>query len=486
MVKSKYILWFSEISIEDVPIVGGKNASLGEMYRHLTKKGVAIPNGFAITADAYRYLLKKDKISIEIKETLKDLDVNNLKQLAEKGSKIRKLIRTAEIPDDLEKEIIKAYYKLSKSEKTQELDVAVRSSATAEDLPDASFAGQQETYLNVRGPEDLLDACRKCFASLFTNRAIAYRVEKRFDHTKVALSITVQKMVRSDLASSGVMFSIDTETGFKDVVVINGAYGLGENVVQGAVNPDEFMIFKPTLKQGKDAIISKRLGEKAIRMVYDTQGNKPVKNINVDINHRNQYCVSDKDVITLAKWACIIEDYYSQKAGYYKPMDMEWAIDGNSNKVYIVQARPETVQSNKDLNKIETYSIIDKKEPIVTGISIGQKISTGNASIIKDVKDINKFKEGDILVTEMTDPDWVPIMKIASGIVTNKGGKTCHAAIIARELGIPCIVGTIDATLKIKHKSPITIDCSSGDYGFVYEGTLKFKKEIQDIKKIPS
>ncbi|MDD4050056.1 MAG: phosphoenolpyruvate synthase [Candidatus ainarchaeum sp.] len=427
MNKDKYILWFKEISIEDVPIVGGKNASLGEMYRNLTKKGVSIPNGFAITADAYRYLLEKDKISQEIKSTLKDLDVNNLQQLSEKGSKIRKMIRTAEIPQDLEKQIIDAYYSLSKQEKTKELDVAVRSSATAEDLPDASFAGQQETYLNIRGPEELLDACRKCFASLFTNRAIAYRVEKKFDHTKVALSITVQKMVRSDLASSGVMFSIDTETGFRDAVVINGAYGLGENVVQGAVNPDEFMVFKPTLKQGKNAIISKRLGEKAIKMVYDTQGNKPVKNINVDINHRNQFCITDKDVITLAKWACIIEDYYSQKAGHYKPMDMEWAIDGVTKKVYIVQARPETVQSNKNLSQIETYSILEEKEAIVTGISIGQKIATGNASIIKDVKDINKFKKGDILITEMTDPDWVPIMKIASGIVTNKGGKTCFS-----------------------------------------------------------
>ncbi len=486
MNKEKYILWFSEISIEDVPVVGGKNASLGEMYRNLTKKGVAIPNGFAITADAYRYLLEKDKISQVITSSLKNLDVNNLTSLAEKGSHIRKLIRNAEIPKDLEKQIIDAYHKLSKSENTKELDVAVRSSATAEDLPDASFAGQQETYLNIKGPEELLDACRKCFASLFTNRAIAYRVEKKFDHTKVALSITVQKMVRSDVASSGVMFSIDTETGFKDVVVINGAYGLGENVVQGAVNPDEFMIFKPTLKQGKNAIISKRLGEKAIRMVYDTQGNKPVKNINVEIAERNKYCVSDKDVLTLAKWACIIEDYYSEKAGYYKPMDMEWAIDGLTKKLYIVQARPETVQSNKNLNKIETYSILDKKEPIVSGISIGQKIATGTASIIKDVKDINKFKKGDILITEMTDPDWVPIMKIAAGIVTNKGGKTCHAAIIARELGIPCIVGTIDSTLKIKDKSLITIDCSSGDYGYVYQGTLKFKKEVQDIEKIPT
>ena len=483
--KDKFILWFNEISIDDVSIVGGKNASLGEMYRHLTKRGVKVPNGFAITADAYRYLLEKDNLIEEISSILKNLDINNLEQLAEKGSKIRKIIRSAEIPKDLEKQIVQAYYTLSKKENAKELDVAVRSSATAEDLPDASFAGQQETYLNIKGPEDLLEACRKCFASLFTNRAIAYRVEKKFDHLKVALSIVVQKMVRSDLASSGVMFSIDTETGFKDVVVINGAYGLGENVVQGAVNPDEFMVFKPTLKLGKNAIISKRLGEKAIKMVYDNQGNKSVKNINVDINHRNQFCVEDKHVLTLAKWACIIEEYYSKKAGYYKPMDMEWAIDGRSKQLYIVQARPETVQANKNLNKIETYKILEKKESIVTGISIGQKITTGKASIIKDVKDIKSFKKGDVLVTEMTDPDWVPIMKIASGIVTNKGGKTCHAAIIARELGIPCIVGTIDATLKIKDQKEITVDCSSGDYGFVYEGILKYKKETTDIKVIP-
>ncbi len=425
--EDKFILWFDEISIEDVPVVGGKNASLGEMYRYLTKKGVKIPNGFAITANAYRYLLEKDDLTKEIKSILKNLNINNLEQLSEKGSKIRKLIRNAEIPKDLEKQIVDSYYALSKKEKVKELDVAVRSSATAEDLPDASFAGQQETYLNIKGPEDLLEACRKCFASLFTNRAIAYRVEKKFDHTKVALSISVQKMVRSDLAASGVMFSIDTETGFKDVVVINGAYGLGENVVQGAVNPDEFMVFKPTLKLGKEPIISKRLGEKAIKMIYDNQGNKPVKNINVDILHRNQFCIDDKQVIILAKWACIIEDYYSHKAGYYKPMDMEWAIDGITGDMYIVQARPETVQANKNINKIETYSILEKKEPIVTGISIGQKIAIGKAAIIKDVKDINSFSKGDILITEMTDPDWVPIMKIASGIVTNKGGKTCFS-----------------------------------------------------------
>ncbi len=484
--ENKFILWFNEIAIEDVPIVGGKNASLGEMYRNLTKKGVKIPNGFAITAHAYRYLLQKDEIIKKIDNILKNLNINDLEALSQKGAKIRKLIRIAEIPHDLEKEIIEAYYTLSKSEKTKELDVAVRSSATAEDLPDASFAGQQETYLNIRGPEDLIQACRKCFASLFTNRAIAYRVEKKFSHTKVALSIVVQKMVRSDLAASGVMFSIDTETGFRDVVVINGAYGLGENIVQGAVNPDEFVIFKPTLRQGKNAIISKRLGEKSIKMIYDTQGNKSVKNVNVDINHRNQYCIDDKYATTLAKWACVIEDYYSEKAGHYKPMDMEWAVDGINKKVYIVQARPETVQSNKNLNQIETYTLLGKTEPIVKGISIGQKIATGKTSIIKDVKDINSFSKGDILITEMTDPDWVPIMKIASGIVTNKGGKTCHAAIIARELGIPCVVGTIDATLKIKDKQMITIDCSSGDFGYVYDKVLKFKKDVHNIKKIPT
>jgi len=481
----KFILWFKETTIDDVPLVGGKNASLGEMYKNLTKKKVNIPNGFSITAYAYRYLLKKAGIEKEIKKILSNLNTHNLKQLAEKGAKVRRLIRNASFPEDLEKEIIIAYYKLSKLEKVKELDVAVRSSATAEDLPDASFAGQQETYLNIKGPEELIDACKKCFASLFTNRAISYRVDKKFNHFSIALSITIQKMVRSDQATSGVMFSIDTETGFKDIVLINAAYGLGENVVQGAVNPDEFLVFKPSLKKGKKSIISKKLGSKSIKMIYDNQGSKSTtKNIAVDTTHRNQFCVTDEEVTQLAKWACIIEDHYSKKAGYYKPMDMEWAIDGITGKLYIVQARPETVQSQRKRNEIITYKLLEKTEPIVNGISIGQQIATGRVNIIKDVKDIHNFTKGDVLVTEMTDPDWEPIMKIASAIITNRGGKTCHAAIIARELGVPCIVGTRDATHQLRDKQLVTIDCSSGDVGHIYNGRLKFKKEVHNIKKL--
>ncbi|MDD2477971.1 MAG: phosphoenolpyruvate synthase [Candidatus ainarchaeum sp.] len=483
----KFILWFKETGIEDVPLVGGKNASLGEMYKNLTKKGVPIPNGFSVTAYSYVYLLKKSGIEEEIKRILKNLDTSNLPQLAQKGEEVRRLIRHAEFPKDLEKEIIESYYQLSKLENVKELDVAVRSSATAEDLPDASFAGQQETYLNIRGPEQLIDACRKCFASLFTNRAISYRQHRNYNHFKVALSITVQKMVRSDLATSGVMFSIDTETGFNNVVLINAAYGLGENVVQGAVNPDEFLVFKPTLHQkGKVPIISKKLGSKSIKMIYEKEGSKAtIKNVPVDISLRNQFCLNEKQITQLAKWACIIEDHYSKKAGYYKPMDMEWAVDGVTNKMYIVQARPETVQSQRKRNETVTFTLLEEKEPIVQGISVGQQISSAKVNIIKDSKNITEFVKGDILVTEMTDPDWEPIMKIASGIITNRGGRTCHAAIIARELNIPCIVGTIDATSKLKNKQIITMDCSSGDAGYIYDGLLKFKKEVTKVGVLP-
>ncbi len=480
----KFILWFNEISIEDVPLVGGKNASLGEMYQNLSKKKVRVPNGFAITAYAYRYILEKVKAREKIQKILKNLNINNLEQLAQKGSEVRRLIRHVPFPKELEDEIITAYYKLSKQSKVKEVDVAVRSSATAEDAPDASFAGQQETYLNIKGPEDLLDACKKCFASLFTNRAISYREHNKYDHFDAALSICVQRMVRSDLASSGVMFSLDTETGFKDVVLINGSYGLGENVVQGAVNPDEFIVFKPTLKKYKP-IISKRLGSKTMKMIYNTQGNNPVKNVAVDLTHRKQFCISDDQILTLARWAVIIEEYYTKKANKYRPMDMEWALDGITNEMFIVQARPETVQSQRKRNTYVTYKLLEKKQPIFQGIAVGQHIVSGNVCVIKDSKEINSFKEGTILVTEITDPDWEPIMKKAKAIITNKGGKTSHAAIVARELGIPCIVGTSVATKVLKNKQKITIDCSSGDSGFVYEGEVKFSKITQNLKKVP-
>lgn len=474
------VLWFDQLGIEDVPLVGGKNASLGEMYRFLTEKGVNVPNGFALTAKAYRHFLGTHGIMEKIRDILKDLNTSDMQNLAERGHKVRELIRSAEFPDDLKKEIIEGYRNLC-LQYGENTDVAVRSSATAEDLPDASFAGQQETYLNIKGNSLLLDACKKCFASLFTNRAISYRQDKGFDHFNIALSVGIQKMVRSDKATSGVMFSIDTESGFKDAVLVTGAYGLGENVVQGAVNPDEFYVFKPKLKEGYRPIIYRKLGSKQMRMIYDEQGSKPVKNITVPEEERRRFCMTDDEVLTLAKWAAIIEDHYSQKAGHFKPMDMEWAKDGITNQLFIVQARPETVMSRKDLSKLETYVLKQKGRVLTKGRSVGSRIGNGKANVIKDVKDIGLFKKGEVLVTEMTDPDWEPIMKIASAIVTNRGGRTCHAAIISRELGIPCVVGTTNSTEALTKGQDITVDCSQGDEGFVYEGLLKFEVESHDI-----
>lgn len=481
--EQKFILWFNETTIKDVPLVGGKNASLGEMYQNLTKKGVNIPNGFAITAYAYRYLLKKAGIEEEIKSILKGLNIRSMSDLSERGHRVRELIRHAEFPPELEKEIKEAYDKLSKLY-NKNVDVAVRSSATAEDLPDASFAGQQETYLNIKGHKSLIDACKKCFASLFTNRAISYREEKGFDHFKVALSIAVQKMVRSDLACSGVMFSIDTESGFKEVVYISGAYGLGENVVQGRVNTDEYYVFKPTLKLGFKPIVGKNLGSKDLKMIYSLEGNETIKNVSVPVSDQKKFTLSNDEVLILAKWACIIEDHYSKEAGHFKPMDMEWAKDGKTGKLFIVQARPETVQSQKDKNVLKVYNLTKKGKILTQGKAVGDKIGEGRASIIKDVHDISQFKEGDVLITEMTDPDWVPVMKIASAIVTNKGGRTCHAAIVSRELGIPCIVGTNNATEVIKQGSKITVSCSEGEVGRVYESFLPFKINEIDLKSL--
>ncbi len=482
--KQAFILWFDKLGIEDVPLVGGKNASLGEMYQNLTKKGVNVPNGFAVTAYAYHYLLDKAGIRDDIKKILKGLNTHNMKDLADRGQRVREVIRSAEFPKELKDEIVKAYNKMCK-EYGKRTDVAVRSSATAEDLPDASFAGQQETYLNIRGEHDLINACKKCFASLFTNRAISYRVDKNFDHFSIGLSIGVQKMVRSDKACAGVMFSIDTESGFKDVAFITGSYGLGENVVQGAVNPDEFYVFKPTLKKGFKPIISKSLGEKSVKMIYNFQGNEPTKNVPVIESDRKKFVLTDKEVLLLAKWACIIEDHYSEKAGHFKPMDMEWAKDGVTNKLFIVQARPETVHSQKDKNVLREYKLRQKGDVLVKGHSVGEMIGQGAANIIKDVHGIADFKKGQVLVTEMTDPDWEPIMKIASAIVTNKGGRTCHAAIISRELGIPCVVGTGNGTELIKNKQKITVDCSEGEMGYIYNGLLKFDINEINLKSIP-
>ncbi|MEW5948236.1 MAG: phosphoenolpyruvate synthase [Thermodesulfobacteriota bacterium] len=486
---NRFILWFDEIGIKDIPLVGGKNASLGEMYQKLIRKGVNVPGGFAITAEAYKHLLQTSGVDKKIRDILTGLDTHNVKDLMQRGEKVRNVVRTAPFPDDLTRTIVDAYVRMEK-EYGVNVDVAVRSSATAEDLPDASFAGQQETYLNIQGEEHLIDACKRCFASLFTNRAISYRQDKGFGHFDVYLSIAVQKMIRSDSACSGVMFSIDTESGFKDAVFITGAWGLGENVVQGAVNPDEFYVFKPTLKNGKMPIVVKKLGTKEIKMVYTNNPRKPTVNKPTSLTERNQYVLSDEELATLARWACVIEDHYSKEAGYFKPMDIEWAKDGDgkkagTGKLYIVQARPETVHSQKDVNFIETYVLKETGKLLVTGQAVGSRVGQGKVNIIKSSKNILDFKPGQVLVTDMTDPDWEPIMKIAAAIVTNRGGRTCHAAIVSRELGIPCVIGTEKADKVLKAGQTVTVSCCEGETGHIYEGILKYKVERTDLKKLP-
>ena len=475
----KLVMWFDDLQLKDIPEVGGKNASLGEMRRNLQTQGVNIPDGYAITAAAYRHLIASAGIWDKIKEVLKDLDTHDMDNLRTRGKKVRDLIYNAPVPKDLRDEIVKAYRKLC-DEYGKNTDVAVRSSATAEDLPDASFAGQQETFLNIRGEEALIDACKRCFASLFTDRAISYRFDKGFDYETVFLSIGVQKMVRSDIGASGVIFSIDTESGFKDAVLITASYGLGETVVQGTVNPDEFYVFKPTLKTGFRPIVQKKLGTKEIKMIYSKKkGLESTETKPVPKAQRSVYCISEDEIITLAKWACIIEDHYSAEAGYFKPMDIEWGRDGKTGELFILQARPETVQSQKDVNVLESYVLLEKKAPLVTGTSVGSKIGAGPVNVIASASDIKNFRKGEVLVTDMTDPDWEPIMKIAAAIVTNKGGRTCHAAIVSRELGVPCIVGTGKGTEALKNAKEATVSCAEGEVGNVYEGILKF-----DIKRV--
>ncbi|MGC9046923.1 MAG: phosphoenolpyruvate synthase [Minisyncoccia bacterium] len=485
----KNILWFKDITIKDVPIVGGKNASLGEMIRYLQPKGINIPNGFVITADAYRYFLQQSYINFGnskqtlenfINNELKNLDTKNLKNLQQKGKLIRTVIRKTKLPLDLENDIIAAYHKMEQ-QYGKNVDVAVRSSATAEDLPGASFAGQQETYLNIRGTKELIDAIRADFASLFTDRAISYRADKGFSHTKVALSVGVEKMVRSDLGCSGVMFTVDTESGFKNLVVITGSWGLGEMIVQGEVIPDEFLVFKTT-----KTIIDKKIGKKDKKMIYGKgKGIKETKIINTSNKEQNNFILSDKEILQLAEWGMMIEKHYSDKNKKWTPMDIEWAKDGKTNKLFIVQARPETVQVNKDFSKVTEYKLnLGNAKIIIKGISVGNKIANGKAHIILNVKDINKFKAGEILVTDMTDPDWEPIMKIAAGIITNKGGRTSHAAIVSRELGIPCVVGTEYATTKIHNNQMITID-TTGSEGIIYDGKINFKIVEHNVNKLP-
>jgi len=475
----KFVLRFNELGIKDVPLVGGKNASLGEMFSGLSKKGIMVPDGFAVTASAYRYFLKAAGIKKEIERILKDLDTSNIVNLKVHGQAVRNLILSAQLPVDLEKEIIGAYRQLSGK---KDISVAVRSSATAEDLPDASFAGQQETYLHITGGQAVLAAVKRCISSLFTDRAISYRVDKNFDHFKLALSVGVQKMVRSDKGVSGVMFTADTESGFKETLVINGSYGLGEYVVKGAVTPDEFRVFQTTLKMGFPAIISKKLGTKEIKLVYSGSAAKPTKQEKVSESDRNKLCLSDGDILQLAKWGVTIEEHYK------KSMDVEWAKDGLTGELYIVQARPETVHFTAKQNILEEYYLKVKeseKKLLIKGISVGNKIGAGRARVILAAKNMKEFQTGEVLVTDVTDPDWEPIMKIAGAIITNQGGRTCHAAIVSRELGIPCVVGTGTATQKIETGAAVTVSCAEGQDGYVYEGVLPFAVKKINLQNIP-
>jgi len=488
--KKPLVLWLNEVGMENIELVGGKNASLGEMIRGLSSQGIKVPMGFVITAEAYRYFIDHNKLKEKIREILEGLDPNDIEDLRRRGLKVRDLIKGGEFPDDLKEQIIKYYEELSKMYNQYRADVAVRSSSTAEDLPDASFAGQQETYLNIKGDEPLLTAVKNCFASLFTDRAISYRESFGFDHFSIGLAVGVQKMVRSDLASSGVAFSLDTESGFKDVVLINGAYGLGEMVVQGAVTPDEWLVFKPTFKEGYEAIIEKKLGRKTHKMIYGTSEDERVKIVPVPVEKQKQFSLTDQEVLKLADWIIKIEEYYSKKYGKWTPMDVEWAKDGELNELFIVQARPETIHSRKDHSKIIVYKIIEpyeqrEKKRLVKGIAVGDKVASGRVKLLYSLEDAKDFKEGDILVTDMTDPDWEPIMKKAAAIVTNRGGRTCHAAIVARELGVPAVVGAGNATDVLKNGMEVTVSCAEGDIGYVYDGKIQYEVEEVDINSLP-
>ena len=500
-----FVLWFEQVGIADVPLVGGKNASLGEMIQRLTPTGVNVPTGFATTSYAFRHFIEKAGLKIRLQRLLADLDVSDVNLLRERGRQARTLILNTPFPSELDEAITSNYMHLSQRygvevemcdasddleaclSRHSGVDVAVRSSATAEDLPDASFAGQQETYLNINGIDRVLKACHLCFASLFTDRAISYRTTKGFDHFEIALSVGVQKMVRSDLAASGVMFSIDTETGFRDTALITAAYGLGESVVQGVVNPDEYVVFKPTLKQGFRPLLEKRLGSKEIKMIYDIGGGKSTTNVLVPKSEQVKYALQDDEILKLAKWACIIEDHYANVRGMDSPMDIEWAKDGETGDLFIVQARPETIHSQKIGNVLKTYKLNSKPttKSLLVGRAVGEMIGQGRVRTIVDLRKLDEFQEGEVLVTTRTDPDWEPIMKKASAVITNQGGRTCHAAIIARELGIPAIVGCDNATDILKDGQAVTVSCAEGEDGQVYDGLLPFAIEHLELDALP-
>ena len=482
----KYVKFFNELGIEDVASVGGKNASLGEMYQNLTAEGVKVPNGYAVTAEAYNYIFDYNDINKDLHELLDDIDPDDVDELQKRGKRCRELVYNCTLPDDLKSEIVQGF-KLLRDEYGDHISLAVRSSATAEDSPEASFAGQNDTYLNISNDEELLDAYKRCLSSNFTDRSIHYKFDNGFDYLKVYLSVTVMKMIRSDKASSGVMFSIDTESGFSDVVFINGAYGLGENVVQGTIDPDSFYVHKPTFNAGYRAVLNRRIGRKQLKMVFNDEINinniavEYTKNIEVEESQRKQFCISDEDVMVLADYAIKIEDHYSKKASYRKPMDMEWAKDGDDGEIYIVQARPETVESKNKGLFYETYNLKSRSQVLVEGRAVGRKLATGKVHKIEDTSKLNEFKAGEVLVADTTTPDWEPIMKIASAIITNKGGRTCHAAIISRELGIPAIVGADNATEVLSNDDEVTVSCVEGENGYVYEGALEYEIQRTDL-----
>ncbi len=480
MSEFRYIRFFDEFGIDDVPLVGGKNASLGEMYRKLRAEGLRVPDGFAITADAYRYTLGEAGAWDGLHDALDGLDPADVTGLARAGKRAREIVYGAGLPADLKREVLAGYRRLQE-EYGEEVSLAVRSSATSEDLPTASFAGQHETFLNIRGEESLLDACRRCFASLFTDRGIHYRIDQGFDHFRVSLSIGVMKMVRSDLASSGVIFTLDTESGFRDVVFITGAYGLGENIVQGAVEPDEFYVHKPTFAEGHRAVLRRMLGDKAIKMVYVEGGIRhTTRNVPTPKADRERYCLSDPEVLELADYALKIERHYG------RPMDVEWAKDGLDGKLYLVQARPETVASQRGVTTLESYVLDSKGEVIAEGRSVGEKIAAGTAHLITNLTQLAEFRPGEVLVADTTTPDWEPVMKTASAIVTNRGGRTCHAAIVARELGIPAVVGAGDASTRIADGQLVTVSCAEGDTGRIYRGEVGFhvdRTEVTDVAR---
>lgn len=487
---SAYIKWFREIGIEDVLEVGGKNASLGEMYQNLTGVEVRVPNGFAITTSAYKYVLDFNKAWEGLHEQLDDFDPDDVKELQKRGAVCREIVHNCILPDDLKIDIIKGFKEL-RDEYGDTLSLAVRSSATAEDSSEASFAGQNDTYLNITSDEALLDAYKRCLASNFTDRSIHYKNNNGFDYFKVLLSVVVMKMVRSDIGTSGVMFSIDTETGFRDVVFINGAYGLGENVVQGTIDPDSFYVHKPTFNKGYRAVLKRRLGKKSLKMVFtDVLSTGSIsaeytKNIESSQKERKKFCISDDDVMVLADYAIKVENHYTKKAGFNKPMDMEWAKDGLDGYLYMVQARPETVESQKKGSILEMYKLKEKADVLVKGQAVGTKIGQGSVYIINDVNDLSAFKPGSVLVSDTTTPDWEPVMKIASAIVTNRGGRTCHAAIVSRELGIPAVVGSDNATKILKNDQEVTVSCAEGEMGYVYAGKLKFEIIKTDLSALP-